>query len=90
MIEEFAWMVEQIKRRIIPVGVDGLNEQLENTVHISLFLQGAARFEYVEDNQLQRTTGPKMTATGSREEFNESMEVECGAEPSVVLRGGSI
>ena len=74
MIEEFAWMVEQIKRRIIPVGVDGLNEQLENTVHISLFLQGAARFEYVEDNQLQRTMGPKMTATGSREEFNESME----------------
>ena len=74
MIDEYARMVNEMKIRVIPVGQDGLNEVLEETVHLKLRLRGPAEMEFYQNGELKHKFGPKVSSSMSREEFGEATQ----------------
>ena len=74
MIDEYARMVNEMKIRVIPVGQDGLNEVLEETVHLKLRLRGPAEMEFYQNGELKHKFGPKVSSSMSREEFSEATQ----------------
>ena len=72
MIAEYTHMVNEMKRKIIPVGQGGLNEVLEKTVHIKLSMRGSAMIEYYANGELVRKPGPKVLSTMTKQDFEEA------------------
>ena len=72
MVAELGHMLNEMHRRVIPVGQEGLEEVLNKTVHIKLSATENAVIEYYQEGKLVQKPGPKVLSTMSKADFNEA------------------
>ena len=69
MIREFGTLLRRMEESVVPVGKEGLESLVENTVHIKLLREGPVEIQWVKNGQLRTDVGPVAATNSSNDEL---------------------